>query len=216
MNSALLVSLLVVGNFTVATAVFAFVVQSSERSLYRYRMWRLRDEVVDAVLTGQLTADKAVLHWLDMTEAFIDITDYLTPYRYLALSRTYRRAGLDVHAESDADIGTSPETRAFLDRMSRSARAARMRLFFLGSPSGWLVSLAAPLLARTVTRGEDPHGARETEPSEGTTAPFQGRIVIVRPSSAEAVRRWSTERFGSPATLYSRLQPRDCDEPAYA
>jgi hypothetical protein len=204
--NALLVTIMVTGNGVVAVYVAVAVFQSTERSRYRYRMWQIRDEVVDAVRQGDFQMDKAVISWIEDTELMITATDWMTPFRYLEASRAHRRSGVSL--EPHSLIPTSAETREYLEKMTDQARAARMRLLFFGSSSGWLLAAGAPLIARTVAKDSLAH-LRECEAESGLD-----HLKIEHPN-AEAVRIWSTQKYGSPVAVFSDVRT-DRRELAYA
>jgi hypothetical protein len=193
--NAFITALVVVANVTLAAFTLGRVVQRSERSKFRYRMWQLRDEVVDAVRDGEIEPHAVVKDWINRTELFIDATDVLTPFALVTTSTVLRRGGWEPKAPPH--LNAPADVIEFLDAKTAEARAARMRLFLLGSPSGWLVSTAVPVVAAATLLTKRPRNS--TPPTE-------------------TVRVWSSGRFGSTSEVFRPLveqQRSERRQPAY-
>lgn len=187
--NAVVVAGLIVANIVGSLIVLGRVVQRSERSRFRYETWRARDELVDAVMAGRVQPRKQVLELIDRLEVTIDATDLMTPYRLLTAVRTLRRAGWRPPDERP-DYAATPEEEKIIDAVRDRASHARGRLFFCGSPSGWLLLSLSPLLALAILLTER-HGERRTRPPQ-------------------TVAEWSRDHYGPPSEIVRPLvRPKD-------
>lgn len=147
-------------NLVAAVAVLGRTVRRTEISQFRYTMWQVRDEIVDAIAREELGASRTVLDRIDRIETAIVSSDLFTPYRLAHSARILRRSGWKPPAPQSYD-GMLPQHRALLVHAERRVSSARMRLMFLGSPSGWAVSAALAaafpvfLLMRLLRRDRD-------------------------------------------------------------
>lgn len=177
---------IVVANMALGVGTLAWVVQRTERSRFRYRMWRVRDRVVGAVLSEEIESHAAVRQWLDRAEVLIAATKHLTPFQFVMASRTMRRGGWKPNP-SLTETAPEPVQKMLCDA-STEVRKAYARVFALGSPSGWLVLLlvavSSPVLFLLQQRR---HYKKCDEPP------------------LDSVAKWSSRRYGSPADVFRPL-----------
>lgn len=120
-------------------ALFRFIPLAS-RSLYRYELWRLRDELVDAV-RAERVPDKhdAVLYTLRSIEAGIRISHWMTLLRVATLLSAMQRHGVLEPAPSLSAL-TSAES-AYLVDLQHRLNELTVRHLLTSSASGWLAWL---------------------------------------------------------------------------
>jgi hypothetical protein len=171
--SSALVAAIIVGNMLLALVLAGCIVQRSERSLCRYALWQVHDTLVDQIAAGGLERDPELLRYLERFERMCDRSDLFTPFRYRAMVRVMRRGDRTPVLEA-VYIGRTPESRAIMDEARCAVANAHARLFLLGSPSGWLLLAASPLLVVWLLVSQSTHSPRE------------------------GVVRWINERYPSP------------------
>lgn len=205
--SSALVSLIVVANVTLSVVVLGRTVQRSERSRFRYETWRVRDELVDQIRSGDVRPTGPMLEYLDRLELNIGATEVMTPFRYVVAAYQLRRAGWRPVPDDLPARAEMPERRAIREA-SRRVTQARVRLLLWGSPSGWLLVLASPLVfvASVLTDQRKRQTSDEDEPSYPLAA---------------SMASWSSERYGSTITVLKNAMESDTDDghgktPAYA
>ncbi len=136
----LLITFLVVS--TGLWACLVLILPRSLRSLFRYRLWVLRDELVDDVIAKRIPLTDAVRDVLSTMEALIRDSKNVTLGRWLLLPRKSMQVASEYHKGVEAAF--SAMTREEQERVSyfrqSVARAVAMRLL-IGSPLGWLFSV---------------------------------------------------------------------------
>lgn len=176
--SSLLVSAIVLSNVTFAMAMLGRTIQRSQRSKFRYEMWRVHDELVAMIESGEIRPTKPVLEYLDRVRFNVETTEYMTPFQFLVFVHSLRRTGWTAPADTLLARAEGRE-REVLREAAKRISSARVRLLLFGSPSGWLLCLCGPVLYLTAMlrqrRGHKPTG-----------------------SPVGTVADWSSERYGSP------------------
>jgi hypothetical protein len=122
----LLVSMALTAWFSVA-----FVVPWSLRSLFRYRLWALRDQVMDEVLAGEVSREDA-LRVLERIEFTIRNARDLTALRLLGLhlaTRSFPRV--------EEPVFDDPRVRKHNHKLAELV----VNHVMWGSPSGWIASV---------------------------------------------------------------------------
>jgi hypothetical protein len=123
----------------VATCLFR-VIPAANRSLYRYDLWRMRDELVDALRAGALPRKhEAVRHLVVALDAAIRLSSRLSLLRMFVLYRTLR-AKTDLPLPPSTVGMSEPEVQLFNEFVSRLTHRTIHHLF-VSSPSGWLAIL---------------------------------------------------------------------------
>lgn len=112
------------------------------RSIFRYRLWRLRDEVVDDVLAGRMPHSPLIRSFIGGVEGIIEHASHVTLLRALcipvspALVRKHRGFVFTHFRE------LSKDERAKYKSYEKSMRSIVMRRLLLGSVSGWAFLVA--------------------------------------------------------------------------
>jgi len=203
--NSVLVALIILVNVTLSVTTLARTVQRSERSRFRYEIWRLRDGIVEDLQVGRIRPTKPVLEYLDRLELNVEATDFMTPFRFGSAAALLRRTGWHVEPD-DLLIRADPREREVLRVASRAVSRARIRMLLHGSPSGWVVLVLKPFIIAGVMLRELLHSRLEhREPTPPVTA----------------VTDWSTERYGHTMQVLKpvvRPPGRDAEpeHPAYA
>jgi hypothetical protein len=134
----------------IATALWAWfcilwLVPRNLRSLFRYRLWRLRDGLATEIRAENFDEVREPRHLLDSVECFIEMAEELTPLRISLLILSARPAYVfdketeDTYALSLA--GLSRHDKDLLGRYVAEFNDAVTKHVFFGSPSGWLACI---------------------------------------------------------------------------
>jgi hypothetical protein len=149
-----------------AAVVIFYIWPAGGTSLLRYRLWPLRDELVDAIRNGEFEDDDQPKRLVGVIEATIETADELRPLRMIilmALLRKRRAAGEDL--AFDLSEARLPD-KARLQGMHRRFISSVVRHLLFGSPSALVFAVVAlPTFAvitlmkgRSSDDGETPHG----------------------------------------------------------
>lgn len=107
-------------------------------SMFRYRLWRLRDEMVDGIISGKLEDTPELRQFISHVETTIRLAPMMTPFR-LGVMVLSLVAGPAFRRETRNPARKIPES------MSRQYDQLFGNLFLVhllsGSVSGWLCSL---------------------------------------------------------------------------
>jgi nitrate reductase NapE component len=132
--------------------VFFFAVPEDLRCLFRYQMWRLRDDAFDAARRGDLSeseektlifsTEKAIAHTKDFTVYRI-LAFCVWPMLSVAMNWRKVKAGNTAAAASPA---ASPVATALNMRMFKIG----MKHLLTGSPSGWLALIVLVIFVAPV------------------------------------------------------------------
>lgn len=195
MNSTRVV-VVVLSNVALAVTVLGWVSQRSARSRFRYKLWRVYDQLVDDVREGRLAAHQPVREYLERLIILVEGTEMLTPYRLIASGRLMRRADVRIRSK-DPYRGLNAESRAIMESARCQVYDAIVELFFSGSPSGWALTVAAPVIA--VVLRPRPHKSER--------------------ASRRVAAEWAHQRYGSAVEIVRPLVRPDTNQeqrrPAY-
>jgi hypothetical protein len=111
------------------------------RSMYRYRLWALRDEFVDAVIAGELPSDRRSREVLEILENSIRSARSFTIVKVLLSFWFARRAGFVEAAEQELASRPPHPADEYEERLMNISR----RYLLLTSPSGWLAPIWLPI-----------------------------------------------------------------------
>lgn len=135
---AILVCFFIVG-FWLA---FFFLIPQIMTSLYRYHLWKLRDEVVDDVALCLLPENPAVTAFISRTEQTIQNADLVSLRHFLLISPFRGR----VEEDSD-EILPNPEQQARLTGYRYRYALINAKHLFHGTPLGWFaLTVAIPIV----------------------------------------------------------------------
>jgi hypothetical protein len=157
MNFVLFILLLAWG--LVAWLAIFMVVPSCMQSMFRHRLWRLRDNIVDQIRGDGLAEPGPFRDLVHEVECAIIAAPEVSPFRIGLLRAVSGNFMRDAKVESFDPENVHPSDRRLAEAYVAEFRAAFFRQLLFGSPSGWilfllLVVLTLPIaLVRSVTRG---------------------------------------------------------------
>lgn len=132
-------------------------------SMFRYDLWRLRDDLVDALRDGRLSRSEAAVGVLHSMETAIRHARHFTFANVLGLQGIAALSGVAPTSSTPSYAELDQDERQLLHSFERRLVDALVRHVKLGSPSGWLamafrpVALSAFHVGRLVgTRGRRP------------------------------------------------------------
>jgi hypothetical protein len=143
MNSGEVIVVVLLTLATPAALAGLFVVWPlSERSLFRYRLWAIRDRLVDDLLDGTVSRSEAAIRLRAQIEWEIrNAAPYLLEryaiYRFVVLRRLAQPADVEIPMTGLAD-----SERERLRHYEQEVGSARLKFIVFGSPSGWLLTTA--------------------------------------------------------------------------
>lgn len=123
---------------------FLFFLPSCMKSFYRYRLWRLRDQLYDEILRGDLPDDDVALEILRHYEALILHADEVKLPQLVTAVVAARQSGLLEDADDAWELGMSllhEKHRKRLEWYQHQLVRATVVQLFRGSPSGWLATM---------------------------------------------------------------------------
>ncbi len=122
-----------------------FVCPSVNRSLFRYELWHLRDDIEDDLLARRIPRDPAQAA-VDLVEQTIRAAGWLTPIRWRLMPSPSPAMAQEVAAEMRSSLDAlDPEARRrWLDHMQRYADLVSKRVWSSKIPRRAVVQLAAP------------------------------------------------------------------------
>ncbi len=124
------------GLAVVAWAGIVYGIPRCERSRFRYDLWGLRDEIVDALLEEKVGRGAAVDHLRKQIEWTIRNADAVTPIDFALV--TWSTECIDPsHAAPDLS-GLSIEDRQMINRWRKKFAIILARHLIRGSTSGWM------------------------------------------------------------------------------
>lgn len=122
--------------------LFLHVLPSHLCSLFRYKLWRTRDAVVDDVFRGRLPRNDQVGLLLNGIERTIQVSRHFTVFRSRFLPRADSRVLGQIQSTRQAFLdGIDDECRKrYLAHENAFTTAVGLHAF-VGSPSGWFAAL---------------------------------------------------------------------------
>lgn len=129
-----------------------WLVPRNLRGMFRYRLWRLRDELADDIRSEEFERTDEPRRVLRAVECFIASADVLTPFRVgmiLALAWPKRRM-LEDGDQPLSLRGLSPDDKKRLGAYIKRFNTTVSHQIFVGSPSGWFLAIPAWLLAKVL------------------------------------------------------------------
>ena len=127
----------------VAITLFAWfglikLIPSCNLSMFRYRLWRLRDRLEDEVLDGAFKDASQPRALVRFIEGVIDLAPELGALKLLAMRWSCRHVEvpelLHVHE-------LAPQDRAIVEQRLKELNGLTVRHVLTGSPSGWVLTL---------------------------------------------------------------------------
>lgn len=132
----------------VALAIFAWVcivkiIPDCARSLFRYRLWRLRDELVDEIRAGTFENDEMPKVLAAVVEGTITVAPEATLARMLMAAWTCRSMQVPELFDFES-LGRGD--RRLLEKRFSEYRQIAVRHILLGAPSGWILTALVGVL----------------------------------------------------------------------
>ncbi len=156
MNTLLTIDLVAVALF--AGFCVAKVVPSCNMSIFRYRLWGLRDRLVDQIRDGAFDDDERAREVLEFVEVAITAAPDIGAVKLLFARWSCR--GVPVSAPFRLD-GLSANDKSLLGQYLNEFHHYLVRHILLGNPSGWVltavafpVAFIATLVERARRRGD--------------------------------------------------------------
>jgi hypothetical protein len=132
-------------------------------SIYRYRLWRVRDRLADQIRWGQFDDARAPTELLQRVERFIVTAPEIGIVKLLFMRLALR--GCPAEPDLLEREGLSRDDRRRLELIVRELQSINARHVAFGSPSGWIltfllvpVALVVIAIERLNQRGV-PHGS---------------------------------------------------------
>lgn len=120
-----------------------FVIPWCQRSRYRYRLWQMRDQIVDDVICNKIPSHPAVVELVARIETHIRCVDSFTLASTMTEYIGRRAFELPVDGSLDVTLLGSTEG-AIISRYLSEFNKAKVRHLFVGSPSGWIAFALVP------------------------------------------------------------------------
>lgn len=144
---------------SVAWFVSMLTIRRNMQSLFRYKLWPLRDAIVDDLLSGELPDMAVTRDLLDTVESTIRYAELITIIEFLIMP-----------SPTDSYISHRKELMSEIERMTKAQRGRYewrsselrkiiLRRLMFGSVGGWLVvvaGLAFGLLAALIRHASSP------------------------------------------------------------
>lgn len=172
-------------------AAILIVIPATLRSLFRYKLWRIRDAAMDDVLSDRLPDVPVVQAFINGIEGVLASPGHMTMLRWLAFSppESTRRAARRIFHQGLQSL--TPEQQDLLaDYLNSFVRAVTKHLL-IGAPSGWIASVLIfpAFIYRAVSRFVSQHA----EPLRAYAAEACDAIIAY---SREKVLAWLTGYSG--------------------
>jgi len=162
------------------------IIPSCNVSQLRYRLWRLRDDVVDEIRGDVFSKDDQPRRFVTEVERLIANSQELTPFRLFLLylsARPFRLPRPDRAFDLDALRGRD---RAVMSKHADALERLVVRHLLTGSPSGWLVicvsapiAAGAALLDRTKGKGNGASVLQSTKDHLREEVEFEDTLALM-------------------------------------
>lgn len=124
-----------------------WVIPNSLLSLFRYRLWRMRDGLYDEIRAGKFHGTKQAYVLVEDMECFIERAKELSPLNIALILLSHRR--LEVPKGEIIDMsGMDARDKRRLTKHLENFQIAIIKHVFYETPSGWILTLPAlPFIA---------------------------------------------------------------------
>lgn len=131
----------------VCWALLLFAIPQQLLSIFRYKLWRIRDNTVDAVFAGDIADTEVVRLFIASIEWTILNASAVTPWRFMVRKSTPRQHVVKFREYVNEGIRKLPDSdRERLEELLMEFKLACWRHLKRGSPSGWVIgAIARPL-----------------------------------------------------------------------
>jgi hypothetical protein len=130
------------------------IIPSCNLSIFRYRLWRLRDGLADEVLDGtfrDVAQPRALLQFL---EGVIELAPELGALKLVAMRWSCRHVQVPELFDRETLEALHPSDQEIIKRRLNELQQIAVRHVLFGSPSGWLLTLLAVPTALIVSFGD--------------------------------------------------------------
>jgi hypothetical protein len=142
-------------NFFFAYISIIYIVPSSERSRFRYRLWKLRDRVVDEIYDGRFENVEQPKRLVALIELAIYSAEEISWLKVMA-ARLVKKPPRGLPMRLLVDLrAVSAHDRDLLRPRLNVLYWCVARHVFLGTPSGWLACLRRPFLTFHMLKFDD-------------------------------------------------------------
>lgn len=131
-----------------ATFAFGVVIPRSIRSMFRYRLWQLRDGLVDDILENRISKSTAALRLLDRTEYLIACSSRLSLMTWVAIPKPPQEYRNRQQAKWESEFAklSSPDQTSLRKYVDEVDSLLHLFLFYV-SPVGWATALIVGTIA---------------------------------------------------------------------
>jgi hypothetical protein len=130
------------------------IIPSCNLSIFRYRLWRLRDELADEVLDGSFQDAAQPRNLLQFLEGVIELAPELGALKLVAMRWSCRHVRIPELFDPETLDALHPSDRAIIERRLNELQQIAVRHVLFGSPSGWLLTFLAVPTALIVSLGD--------------------------------------------------------------
>lgn len=114
-------------------------IPSCMRSVFRYRLWRIRDALFDEVTAGTIPDETVIDELITRIEHLIRLSRHVTLYKFITTGIITAWDLREHERYEDAKARTlPPECRQQIARYERQVGRAMATHLYFGSPSGWI------------------------------------------------------------------------------
>jgi len=132
------------------------LIPSCNLSVFRYRLWRLRDSLADDVLDGSFQDSTQPQILVRFLEGVIELAPEMGALKLVVMRWSCRHVQTPELFDREALEALDPKDRAIMERRLNELRQIAVRHVLFGSPSGWMltfvlvpVAVVASLLEHT-------------------------------------------------------------------
>lgn len=137
--TAIALSLVCLGSFALLWTGALFIVPAHVNSLFRYRLWNLRDDLFDLITDDKISQSPIVLDLLDAIETFIHFSEQFNLTTFLAgrLSGLYFIRTKSSHLNTESLDMIGPSEQEVIVPVLDNLYSAVVTKLLMGSPFGW-------------------------------------------------------------------------------
>lgn len=118
--------------------VVLFAVPKNQASRFRYRLWRLRDDIVDAQISGEIEESPEATQLVEAIEAGIESARDLSPLRFLIV---FMFMATSPHLREQLKRHGLPKIALMPKNYGHSFGRLLLKHLLFGSVSGWIFSI---------------------------------------------------------------------------
>jgi hypothetical protein len=123
------------------------IIPACNLSMFRYRLWRLRDRLADEVLDGSFRDATHPQTLVCFLEGVIDLAPEIGALKLAAMRWSCRHVQVPELFDRQTLEALDPDDRAIMEQRLDELRQIAVRHVLFGSPSGWLLTFVLVPLA---------------------------------------------------------------------